>query len=189
MQLRRLGLGRNPLRRGTDRLEALMLWCGLVVGLLLIPFAAGIGTAVRDSGAASAAQQRAVLQEVHARTLEATDRAVPSAPGDLLSPVRVGYVDAAGFSREMTAPVAIGTARDTEVTIWLNASGAAVAEPRTAGDNALLGAWAGIFSLLALWLLLWGLLRLLRVPLDRRRSQLWDDSWREVAPRWIRGQK
>lgn len=189
MQVRRLGLGRNPLRRGSDRAEALVLWCGLLVALLLIPFAAAAGMAVRDASETSAGRQRAVLQEVQARTLEASERAVPAGPGDVLSRVRVRYVDGQGVTRETTAAVAIGTSSGSQVSIWLNSAGEAVTGPRSPGDSAMLGAWAGFSLLLVLWLVLWGIVRLLCLPLDRRRAQEWDAGWREVAPRWIRGQK
>lgn len=40
---------RNPLVRGTDRLEAVVMLLAVTVSLLTIPFAAAAGTAVHDS--------------------------------------------------------------------------------------------------------------------------------------------
>src|SRR5262245_17220912 len=93
MQVRRLGFGRNALRRRTDRIETALLWCALIVALLVIPVGAAIGTNIQNASEASTAQQRAALHEVKARTLGSTERRVPSAPGDVLSRVRVSYVD------------------------------------------------------------------------------------------------
>ena len=167
----------------------MLLWFGLIVALLMVPFAAGIGVSVRDVSEVTASAQRAALHQVQAVTLDDSARAIPVAPGEALSRVRVRYADAQGAPREAIAAVAIGTPTGTQVSIWLNDSGQAVTGPRTPADSALLGAWSGVFTLLVLWFALWVVLRVLRVPLDRRRAREWDDRWQEIAPRWIRGQK
>jgi hypothetical protein len=189
MQARRLGFGRNPLRRRTDRLEAALLWCGLVAALLLIPVGAAIGTNVRDAGEASAERYRAGLHEVKARTLEGTERDIPSAPGDVLSRARVSYIDPQGVEREGMTSVVIGTKAGDEVTIWVDQSGAIVHAPRSGLDSAAIGTTVGLLTIAGSWLLLWGAVRLARVPLDRRRARDWENEWNSVAPRWLRGQK
>lgn len=190
MQARRLGIGRkNPLRRWSDRAETALLWCTLVVALVMVPVSAAVGTHISGSLEASAAQQRAVLHKVRARTLESTERMVPSAPGDSLSRVQVSYVDAQGVPREGTTSVVIGTQADTDVPVWLDHSGTIVPAPRSPGDSQAFGGTAGFFMVLGSWLLLWGLFRLARLPLDRRRLRTWDAEWQEIAPRWLRGQR
>ncbi|TCC08469.1 hypothetical protein [Kribbella soli] len=189
LQTRRLGFGRNPLRRWSDRAETALLWCAVIAALLLAPAGAAVGTGVRDSLNATAAQQRAVLHEVSARTLGSTERMVPSAPGDVLSRARVSYTDPQGVDREATASVAMGTKAGVEVTIWIDSSGSIVTAPRSRSDSAAFGVAAGIFTVLGSWLLLWGLFGLARLPLDRRRSRDWDAEWDTVAPRWLHGQK
>ena len=188
-QARRLGVGKNPLRRRSDRIEAVVLWCGLVVALLLIPVAAAVGTGVGNASAESAARQRAVLHEVKATTLQDTANAAPSAPGDVLSRAMVSYVDANGVAREGMTSVVIGTKAGDEVTIWLDRSGNIVPTPRSGADSSTFGGTVGFLTLTGSWLLLWGLVRLARVPLDRRRAYDWESEWRSVAPRWLRGQK
>lgn len=188
-QGRRLGIGRrNPLRRRSDRIEAALLWCGLIVALLLIPVAAAVGTSVRNAGEASAARQRAVLHGVKAHTLEGTERVVPSAPGDVLSRARISYVDHLGVAREGMTSVVIGTKSGDEVTIWLDRNGTIVTAPRVSADNAAIGSSTGFLTLAGSWLVLWGSVRLARIPLDRRRARDWDAEWQAVAPRWLRGQ-
>ncbi|NIK59178.1 hypothetical protein [Kribbella shirazensis] len=189
MQARRLGVGRNPLRRPSDRLEAVLLWSVLLVALLMIPVGAAVGIGVRNSLEATAAHQRAALHEVGARTLESTERTVPSAPGDVLSRARVSYVDPQGIEREGTASVVVGTKPGVEVTIWLDRSGSIVAAPRSRSDSAAFGALAGFLIVPGAWLLLWGQFLLARLPLDRRRTRDWDAQWETVAPRWLHGQK
>ncbi|WP_350275792.1 hypothetical protein [Kribbella sp. HUAS MG21] len=189
MQIRRLGVGRNPLRRPSDRLEAALLWCALVAGLLMIPVGAAIGTGVGNSLEASAAEHRAVLHEVRARTTTSTERRYPSAPGDVVSQARVSYVDPQGVEREAIASVPLGTPADAEVTIWLDRSGDIVTAPRTRSASAAIGALAGFLAVPGAWLLLWGAFRLARLPLDRRRARDWDTQWHTVGPRWLHGQK
>jgi hypothetical protein len=189
MTARRLGLGRNPLRRRSDRIEMAVLWCALIAALLLIPIGAAVGTSYRTAGDASAERQRANLHQVPARTLESTEGQVPTTPGNVLTRVRISYVDPSGLQRQGATNVVIGTKADAEVTVWLNQVGDIVAAPRSAGDNAAIGGWIGILVVAGSWLLLWGAVRLARVPLDRRRSRDWAEEWLDVAPRWLRGQK
>jgi hypothetical protein len=189
MQARRLGIGHNALRRPSDRLETMLLWSTLIVALLMIPIGAAIGTGVRNTLDASSDRQRAALHQVQARTLESAEHEVPSVPGDVLTALQVGYVDMQGVDRQGYTSVVRGTKAGAEVTVWLDDSGTIVAAPRSRTDDAAFGITAGIFTVFGSWLLLWGLFRLARVPLDRRRLRAWEAEWGTIAPRWLRGQK
>ena len=68
-------LGRDPLVRTTDRIEALVLVLAVVVSLLAIPIAAAVGTAVYDS------RRQAYAEQAHTRhTVAATVTDVPAYP-------------------------------------------------------------------------------------------------------------
>jgi hypothetical protein len=188
MQLRRLGLGRNPLRRRVDRLEAAFLLCVLVAGLLVIPAAAALGTTVRGRADHTAARQRAEVQPVQARTMESTAEAAPSALGLATTRVRVSWSDASGSPHEGWADVLIGTRPGTELTLWLDRSGAMAPAPGKPADSTALGVAAGLSAPMLVWPLLWGLFRLARRPLDRRRTEEWAREWEQVSPRWTRPQ-
>jgi len=188
MQARRLGIGRNPLRRRVDRLESMVLLSAVLAALVMIPVAAALGTSVRNSSENTAAQRRAVLTEVRARTLENTEAAVPNAPGQMTSWVRVTWTDRAGWPQEGRTNVAIGTKQGTSVTIWLDGSGAITAPPRPAGDSAAIGGAVGLGVAMTSWLLIAGLARLAVVPLDRRRMRDWEREWEQVAARWRQSQ-
>lgn len=189
MQTRRLGLGRNPLRRPSDRLETVLLWCALIAALLMIPIGAATGNGVRNSLEASSARQRAELHQVQARTLESAEHEVPTVPGDVMTIVQVGYVDAQGVERQGRTSVVRGTKSGAGVTVWLDGSGNIVPAPRSTADDVAFGTGAGISTVLGSWLLLWGLFRLARISLDRRRLRAWESEWTTIAPRWLRGQK
>lgn len=115
MQARRLGLGRNPLRRPVDRLEAGFVLLALVAGLLMIP--AGAGTSVRKAGENHAAEQRSSLQAVQARTTEDAPTGIGDVPGQLTWPVGVVWQDPAGVVHESRTEVYLGTIANSEVTI------------------------------------------------------------------------
>jgi hypothetical protein len=180
MQLRRLGFGRNPLRRRVDRLESALLLGALVAALLAIPAAAALGTTIRNRAEHMAAQHRAELHPVQARTLE---DAVSPALGQITTRVRIIWFDALGSPQEGWADVLIGTNAGTELTIWLDRTGARARAPRESDDSAALGVAAGVIMLTLAWPLLWGLFRLARLPLDRRRAQEWAREWEQVSPR------
>jgi hypothetical protein len=186
MQLRLLGLGRNPLRRRVDRLEAVLLMIMLVAALLVVPAAAGLGTTVRNRAQHSAAEERAEVRPVQARTQENTAEAVPSSFGVTTTTVRVRWFDTWGSPHEDKAHVLIGTKAGTELTIWLDRAGVMTRAPRPPGDSIVLGVAAGVTMPLLAWLLLLVLFRFARRPLNDRRAQAWAREWEQVSPRWTR---
>lgn len=188
MQFRRLGFGRNHLRRGVDRAEALLLLGVLFAGLLLVPVAAAFGTWVSSSSEQGAAQRRAELRSAQAATLEDTTMAVPVGPGQTATRVRVRWTDEMGVPHEGQTNVVVGTKAGSPVTVWLDRTGAIVAPPRQPQDSAALGAGAGMLLVMIGWPLLGGVFRLLRVPLDRSRYRAWEREWAETAPRWKKSQ-
>jgi hypothetical protein len=188
MKLRLLGLDRNPLRRSVDRVESGLIIGVLIGALLAIPVAAGLGTSVREQADRTAAERKAQLRQVDARTLENTAELVPSTPGQVNSQVRVVWYDAAGLPREGRAEVLIGTTAGTALTVWLDRNGTIARAPRESADSVALGAAAGFALLMVAWPLLWGAYRLARRSLDRRRAQEWEREWEQVSPRWTRSQ-
>ncbi|ONI75716.1 hypothetical protein BWI15_07760 [Kribbella sp. ALI-6-A] len=188
MKLRLLGLGRNPLRRRVDRVESGVIIAVLIGALLAIPVAPGLGTSVREQADRTAAERKAQLRQVEARTVENTAEIVPSTPGQVTSQVRVVWFDATGLSGEGRAEVLIGTRAGTALTIWLDRNGSIARAPRESADSVALGVAAGFALLMVAWPLLWGGYRLARLSLDRRRAQEWEREWELVSPRWTRSQ-
>ncbi|NIK59067.1 hypothetical protein [Kribbella shirazensis] len=184
MQLRRLSVAENPLRRREDRLEAALLLGALVTALLVIAAAAVLATIVRDHADYAAARQRAELRPAQARTLEGTTDPVLSQLGQSTTTVKVQWFDAAGSVREGQHDVPIGTTAGTELSIWLDRTGAMTRSPREPAESAALGGAVGVTATMLTWLLLFGSFRLCRRPLDRSREQAWEREWEQVAPRW-----
>ena len=94
-------LGRDPLVRTTDRIEALVFVLAIVVSLLTIPIAAAVGTAVHDSNRRAYAEQ---AHNRHAVTATVTD--VPASQQIL----RTGTTDVPACSAVCRRPRSAGPA-------------------------------------------------------------------------------
>jgi hypothetical protein len=183
-QVRRFGFGRNPLRRTVDRVESAILVVAGLLAVLVIPAAMAVGTAASDASKDAAAQRRAVLTETPARTLSDAGTWAGAAPGQTMAPVLVAWTDTAGRSQQGWTYTILGTESGSEVTIWLDRSGAIVTPPRQPADSEAIGSMAGLAAAMIAWLTLIGLTRLAVGRLDRRRARDLDREWERVAPRW-----
>ncbi|TDU83797.1 hypothetical protein EV138_6261 [Kribbella voronezhensis] len=186
MQTRRLGFGRNPLRRPSDRFEALLTWIVLLTGLLMVPAGAAAGTSIRDASQTRATEQRMLLHEVLARTTAETPALTGQEIGLVTWPVTVSWQDETGLDHRGRTDVALGTKAGTEVTVWIDGVGAVAKPPRPAGDSAAIGTAAGFGIVACCWLALWLFLLLARCALDRRRLANWAAEWKQVAADWTR---
>jgi hypothetical protein len=182
--LRGRRLDRNPLRRGSDRAETVVLGALLAAFLATAPFAAHAAggwahaRAVRDAQA-----QRASLVQVTATLVRA-------------APVLSGYGSPSGFAvearwRAPDGPVRTGelfvtadVAAGHSARIWVDRTGRLTGPPlsrdQMAGRAQLaVGVAVGCLAVLlitAAWLV--------RRGLDRRRMAAWDADWLANGPRW-----
>jgi hypothetical protein len=186
MQARRLGFGRNPMRRSSDRFEAVLTVIVLMTALLMVPVGAAAGTSIREASETGAAEQRALLHQVRARTTEDAPPLTGQEIGLVTWPVGVIWQDETGLDHRGRTDIAMGTKANTEVTVWVDRSGAVAEPPRPGGDSAAIGAAAGFGFIAGSWLVLWLVLLAARRPLDRRRLAGWAAEWQQVAPRWTR---
>jgi hypothetical protein len=181
---RRLGFGRNPLRRRVDRIESAMLVAAALIAVLVIPAAVAVGTAVRDASEQAAAHRRSLLTQTTARTLADAETWAGAIPGQGLTSARVAWTDAAGASHEGWTLVTMGTKKGSDVTIWLDRSGSIVRPPGQADESGAIGGVAGLTTAMISWMVLSCLTRLVLRGLDRRRARDLDREWEQVAPRW-----
>jgi hypothetical protein len=182
--LRGRRLDRNPLRRGSDRAETIVLGALLAGFLTAAPFAAhAAGAWGHDSAVRQAQAQRASLVQVTAILLRA-------------SPVLTGYGSASGFAvgarwRVLDGPLRTGellvtadVAAGHSTRIWVDRSGRLTGPPLTRDQltgRAQLAAGAAVGGLAAVlttagWLV--------RGSFDRRRLAGWDAEWLANGPRW-----
>jgi hypothetical protein len=186
MQARRLGYGRNPLRRSSDRWESAITVTVLLAALLMAPVGAAVGTSVRAASESRAAAQRVLLREVAARTVEDVPALTGQEIGRITWPALVVWQDEFGADHQVRTDVVLGTKADSEVTVWVDRAGQVVQAPRPSGDSEAIGFASGLGTTLGGWLVLWLLLLAARQPIERRRAADWASEWEQVAPRWTR---
>lgn len=186
MQARRLGFGRNPMRRPSDRFEAGLTLVVLLTALLMVPAGAAAGTSVRHASESRAAAQRVLLRQVQARTTADAPTLTGQEIGRITWPVVVVWQDEYGFDHRGTTDAVLGTKAGAELSVWVDRNGALTRSPRPSGDSQAIGFAAGFGFIAAAWLSLWLLLVVARHPLNRWRSAAWASEWEQVAPRWTR---
>ncbi|QKW23529.1 hypothetical protein HUT16_34515 [Kitasatospora sp. NA04385] len=174
---------RNPLRRGSDRVQWWLARILLALAVAGLPVALAVGLTVQHDRAGAARDQAAARHPVTARLTDDVAGGL-----DTTTVPAVVEWSADGAVHRATVPVDTGQGAGAPVRIWLDARGAVVHAPATAGQ-ADAAAWtAALVTATALPLsaaLAWkGAL----CVLDRRRYARWDAEWRQVEPRWTRRQ-
>ena len=133
-------VGRDPLVRTTDRIEALVLVLAVVVSLLAAPMAAAVGTEVHDS------RRRIYAEQAHTRhSVAATVTEVPaSQPVLRTSTITVqARWSAAGAEHTGAVEAQSTTTAGDPIEIWVDNNGAQVPAPTPttrAGVEAVTGA-------------------------------------------------
>jgi hypothetical protein len=180
-------LDRNPLRRGTDRVETCLL-AGLFIALAAgAPFAARAASSASYAGALHARhEQMAGRHEVRAVL---TTAAAPISGYALATSVLTDatWTSATGVHRSGEVPADPGSPKGTAVRVWADdASGyldnppLTMAEAAAQADAAMVGAIAGTgLAYLAGTGIIVGVL-------NRRRMAAWEDDWLVTARVWNR---
>jgi len=179
-------LDRNPLRRGSDRVETVVLGGLLAVFLAGAPFAAhAAGSWASALSVREAQVQRASLHHVPATLLEAA----PSWNAYANSGGAAPDVDARwrapdGRVRTGEVFVPVGAAAGSTVLVWTNQVGQLAGPPLGPTQLASRVQLAGSAAVgaLAMALIVAGCLA--RRSLDRRRLAAWDAGWLANGPRW-----
>jgi hypothetical protein len=184
---RRLGLDRNPLRRRTDRIEAVIRLVTLSLLLVAAPMAAVIAGLQADH---LALRQVHVQQMAdHQVTAVLLQQAQPTGIPDPYTSVQMTLVLArwqpsVGPTRTGQVQAPAGARADSTVAVWIDASGAITSPPpdhrEIVGDVCITAVVTGLVASL----LMLGSGALARRVLDRRRLRAWDAEWRATGPRW-----
>jgi hypothetical protein len=184
---RRLGVGRNPLRRRTDRIEAAIILATMILLLVAVPLAAFVIGRQADDLALRQAHARQAAE--HAVTAVLLQQAPPTGAPDPYTSVQwttalARWQPPGQRPRSGEVPAPAGTRAGRTVTVWTDASGAITTPPpdhRVIAGDVCLGA-------VATWLIMSSLVLassgLARRALDRRRLCAWDAEWRAAGPSW-----
>ena len=182
---------RNPLRRGTDRLETCLLAGLLAAAAAAAPWAAHTASQAAYLGALQSRQQqlagRYQVEAVLTRNVSpVSEYSAAAGITTVTVPAQASWTSAEGVSRSGAIPAPAGSLSGTAVAVWTDQNGYLVSPPlalaavATAGDAAAAGAVTGI---VAAWAAATGATRLL---LNRRRMAAWEDDWSVTAPAWNR---
>ena len=179
-------VGRNPLVRTSDRVEALILMLVFATALVVTPFSAAIGTAVHDTHARAYADQS---RDRHPVTVVVTDKPSATVIEDAIAmseqarvvvraPVR-WRVDGVDHTEKLKVDheAKVGD----RVDIWVDGSGGRVAAPTPTSQAEIDALVVGSASWLGLMAGVAGLSALVRAGLTRRRDIGWDRELRMLV--------
>ena len=182
-----LGLDRNPLRRGTDRVESALRLLMILLVVTAVPAAAVAAGRWADHYALHRAQaERAVDHQVTAVLL--ADAPAVGIP-DPYTSVQTAWVPARWQPpgqppRTGEVLTLTGAHKGSTVRTWINPSGA-VTDPPLDRRFVVGDAWLAVMATcLVSWLLLLVTGVLVRRGLDRRRLRAWEAEWRASGPLW-----
>jgi len=182
-----LGLDRNPLRRGTDRIETAIRLAILVLLVTAVPAAAiAAGLWADQLASRHARADYASHHQVSAVLL--TSAPGTQAPGASSSrpvvPVLAVWVPPGLPERSGQVLAPEGAPKGSTVRIWVDASGAVTGAPADRSDVIADVCIAVLLTCIAAPAVLLGVAALARRALDRRRLAAWDAEWRSIGPRW-----
>jgi len=184
---RRLGFDRNPLRRGTDRVEAALRLVIVIVLVVAVPIAAVVAGRQADHLALRQAQaQRATDHLVTAVLLQ---NAPATGAPDPYTSVQTAWVPArwqppGSPARSGLVLALAGARKGSTVRTWIDASGAVTDPPLDHRDVTGQVCIAVMTTCLVSLLILLAASALGRRALDRRRMKAWEAEWRVGEPLW-----
>jgi hypothetical protein len=180
---RQLGLDRNPLRRPSDRIEALFLLFAIVVFVPLATVATILAASLTHSAGVAEERAGATFRPVTAVLVQPADAARQAPSAWLWAPARwVAY----GRVHTGSVLVARGSQAGTPVQVWVDRHGQLQSPPPTAAQVTARVVLVVMVTPLAVAVGLWLSWRALGQALDRRRMAAWGRAWSVVGPLWTR---
>ena len=182
-----LGFDRNPLRRGTDRIEAALRLIMMIMIVTAVPAAAVLAGQQADHAALNRARaQQATDHLVDAVLLE---QAPATGIPDPYTSIQTAWVLARWQPpgrppRTGEVLAQVGSRKGSTVRTWIGPSGAVASPPidhrAIVGDVCI----AVVATCLGSSLVLLVSSALARRVLDHRRLNAWDAEWRASGPLW-----
>ena len=182
-----VGFDRNPLCRGTDRIEAVLRLVMMVALVAAVPAAAVVAGQRADHYALNRAHAQQATD--HLVTAVLLQQAPATGAPDPYTSVQTTWVLARwqppGLpSRTGQVLAAAGAPKGSTVRTWIDPSGAVTSPPLDHRDITGDVCIAVVATCLVSWLVLLASGALARWALDRRRLNAWDAEWRASGPRW-----
>ena len=181
------GFDRNPLRRGTDRIEAALRLVTLVLVLAAVPAAAVAAGQYADHLALRQAHTQEAADHLVAAVLvrNAPVTGIPDPYTDVQTTWALARWQVPGQPpRTGQVPVVAGTRKGSKVQTWISPLGKVIDPPLNHRDIVGDVCIAVVATCLLSWLLLMVSGVLVRRALDRRRLNAWEAEWRASGPLW-----
>lgn len=175
----------GPMRRKVDRFESAVVVLAVLTMILAIPFAVWTGSATREA----AAHRAATSHRTDAILLEDAPRRMTAETGELAAMdvrVRARWHTADGTPREGNISAPPGARAHSTAPVWLDENGRVTQQPPGPGGVQATAALTGFAAYVAVGMVVFGMVALLRWQLDRIRAAQWAHEWELVAPIWTR---
>lgn len=181
-----LGLDHNPLRRGTDRVEAVLRLVTVVLLVAAVPAAVVAGQWADRKALHVAQAQRAADHLVTAVLLQdAPETGIPDPYTSVQTTIVPARWQLPGYpSRTGDVVVVPGAHKGSTVRTWVDSSGVRADPPMQHRDIVGEVCIAVVLTLLASWLALLVAWAIARRVLNRRRFRAWEAEWRATGPLW-----
>jgi hypothetical protein len=181
-----MGFDRNPMRRGSDRVQALTRAGLLAVFLAGAPAAAWyVSHGIYVSGLRAAQVQAAAWHQVPAVVLRVTPVAAGWSrprPSPVVLSLRWALPGGGPRTGEITS--AGKTAAGSSLAVWIDAKGRLAHPPPSRAEVTRQAIRAAAATAVALALLLAGVSGVLSLLLDKHRLARWEADWAAVEPQW-----
>jgi hypothetical protein len=177
---------RNPLRRGTDRLETFLLAGLFVAAAVGAPFAAQAASHASRVDAQHAQQEQLATRHQVRATLAQNAAPVSAYGMNTYVLTQATWTSVDGVRRSGAVPAVPGSPKGRAVTVWTYTDGYLASPPLTAAeiagqaDAAMAGAIAGVGIVCAAGA------GAIRQVANRRRMAAWDADWLATAQMWNR---
>jgi hypothetical protein len=180
---RRVGWGRNPILRSSDRLEGIAVLAALVLAVAAVPLAMAVGTWSYHHNLAVSADQTAAVRPV---TATLTRDAPVTFQGESLleMPVQAQWTYPAGSRHTGVIKAAEGAQAGTMVPIWTTPTGVLTNAPLSPDQAWTRGGMTVVASMGGVLALLTAAVAFVHWRLNRKRYAAWDAEWQRIAPRW-----
>jgi hypothetical protein len=172
-------VGRNPLVRGSDRLEALTVVLAIFAIITATPIAGAIGTAVHESRRGIYAEQATNLHTVTATAIQ--NSTVPGNPSSARIPTVRAQWSAGGVEHTDTVRTSHARRAGQQFTIWVDNAGDYTSAPAPASRATVDAIGVAILFWLAVSAVAGTVSVLLRKWLNRIRFAQWDKQFRDLV--------
>jgi hypothetical protein len=181
---RSAGLDRNPIRRPSDRAEAILRIVGFVTLTVIAPLLAWlVGRDTYQDGVRVERQERALRQHVTATLLQRADASQPPAANPTVL-VSASWTLPDGVTRAGWVAVKAGTTAGATVPVWVDTSGLPTTAPRPHDETVAQTAATVALVPLVVAVGVFATQLLVRLLLDRYRIRQWQAGWSQIEPLW-----